>query len=190
MYRIKKDKRIQTSAEMLSDALRQILSERNMSEIGITDICTCAGVSRATFYRIFDAPIDVLTYTCDGLCEKILADYTSANISNRDSFVLFSLKYWFKHHDILEAMENCGRRDIIQNSLLRHSTKLVPEIAQYFTENQIDYLRTFAIGTLEGVLHTWIMHGRKETPEEIYTIYKKISILAIDTDRIINDIFC
>lgn len=189
MYRIKNDKRVTDSAALLCEALYKCMQDKAMQDITVSELCSVAGVGRATFYRIFDTPVDVLTYASDLLCERIIKDYAAADLESRDSFILYSLKYWRQHYQILEAMFNCNRMDIIRRSLEKCSRKLVPEVNKFFSEKETDYLRAFAGGIMESILHTWLSHGKTDTPEEIYRIYKKICTLAIDSDMLLKGIY-
>ena len=60
MYHIKKDKRCQQSAQMIIEGLNQCLAEKEFAKITVSDIQRKTGVSRATFYRLFDDTSDVL----------------------------------------------------------------------------------------------------------------------------------
>lgn len=189
MYRIKNDKRVIDSASFLCEALYKCIQEKSMQEITVSELCSAAGVGRATFYRIFDTPVDVLAYASDLLCERIIQDYTAADLEKRDTFILYSLKYWRQHYQILDAMFKCNRMDIIRRSLVKTSRKLVPEVNKFFTPKETDYLRAFAGGIIESILHTWLSHGKEDSPEELYRIYKKICAMAIDSDMLLKDIY-
>ena len=72
MYHIKKDKRSQTSARLISEGLTKCLQKKDFSKITITDIQKESYVGRATFYRLFDKLPDVLAYQCDQVFEDVL----------------------------------------------------------------------------------------------------------------------
>jgi len=173
MYHIKDDKRMKTSAELLVAALQKCLVTTKMSELTVSDLSNAANVSRSTFYRLFDTPVDVLMYACDTMAGKIVEDYMAADIKDQEEFVLFSLRYWHKHYEILEAMFNCGRLDLVHHAIEMHSSKLIPEIDNVFTPTEQEYLRIAAAGAFSGMLKAWIRNGKRETPEEMFLLYKK-----------------
>lgn len=177
MYHIKEDKRSKTSAALVVDGLSKCLQDHEMSELTVSYISEMSGINRTTFYRLFDTPVDVLVYACDMLAERIIKDYMAVDLENKDEFVLFSLRYWREHYEILEAMFHCGRLDLVQQALEKHSERLIPEIEAHFNQNEADYLRLAAAGALSGLLKAWMRHGKKESPEELFAIYKKISLL-------------
>ena len=178
MYHINNDKRQIASAQKIVDGLTQCLSAKMMSEISVSDIATASGVSRSSFYSSFDTPMDVLAYACDRVLDMLLRDYAGIDLDQRDELVLFSLKYWRGHSQILEALANCDRMDIIQRTLVNHGgeflTNEIQKLRTDFTKDEIEYLSKGVAALLTSTLQVWIQHGKKETPEELFILYRKI----------------
>lgn len=178
MYHINNDKRQIASAQKIVDGLTQCLSAKMMSEISVSDIATASGVSRSSFYRSFDTPMDVLAYACDRVLDMLLRDYAGIDLDQRDELVLFSLRYWRGHSQILEALANCDRMDIIQRTLVNHGgeflTNEIKKLRTDFSKDEIEYLSKGVAALLTSTLQVWIQHGKKETPEELFILYRKI----------------
>lgn len=175
MYHIKNDKRQKESALRLMKGLTECLRLKPMSEIGISDLCVASNVSRSTFYRMFDTPTDLLEYTSDKYIEKAIADYSREVFRNEEDFILYSLMYWKNHTDLLEAAINSGRIDIIKKSFMAHSEILVPMMVNEFKEDELDYLMAGLSGLVTSMLTLWIERGKKETPVQLFELYRKIS---------------
>ena len=62
MFHIKKDKRSQTSAILILEAMDVCLRRHPFEDVSITEVCNQATISRATFYRLFDTLEDVIAY--------------------------------------------------------------------------------------------------------------------------------
>ncbi len=56
----KENQRIAISKRLLKEALFRLLKEKDISKISITELCQEAGINRATFYRHYTVPQDVL----------------------------------------------------------------------------------------------------------------------------------
>lgn len=75
MYHIKTDKRSQTSASQIVQGLQECLKTTPLKAVTVSDIHRVTGISRATFYRLFDTPEDVLIYQLDQITESAVDSY-------------------------------------------------------------------------------------------------------------------
>ena len=186
MYHIHDDKRQIDTAERIRLSLTRCLLTKQMSEISVSDLAAESGVSRSTFYRSFDTPVDVLAYACDVRIDTLIKDFTSAQIDDKDSLVLFTLRYLSRDTQLLEAIVNCDRLDIVQKGLENHSDALLEsireELRSEFTEAELDYLRMGLVGLVTNLLVVWISRGKKETPEQMYQLYRKLYQLERELD--------
>lgn len=176
MYRINDNKRVQHSATLITDALLTCLNEKSFENITVSDIQRLSGVSRATFYRLFDNTSDVLTYYSQFLVEDILRQSECLSIQNYRDFLLFLYDALLDNHIFLEAVFKSGCEEIILNSLLSNSMKRHsnPSYADA-GEKEMDYLINGICGFLVGILRVWIKHGKQETPEELFEIMERMS---------------
>lgn len=178
MYHINNDRRQIVTAEKIKEGLGRCLTAKLMSEITVSDIAAECGVSRSTFYRSFDTPIDVLMYASDTTVSTMLHDFSKANIKDRDELIIFSLRYWRAHSDILEAVVNCDRLDIIQKSIHNHSDKFLVwlrgEVNKEFSETELEYILAGAVGMITSMLQVWIRNDKRQTPEELFRLYRKL----------------
>lgn len=174
MYRIKKNKRVLESAELIIQGLNRCIRETSFEKINVCDIASAAGVSRATFYRIFDTPTDVLAYMCDKLAENTVNFYKNRNFgSNHEMFGTCTLEYWCNQTDIIETLFKAGRSNILQKSFEKYSSEIIFPVGG-LSDKEFDFLRTTVIGIICSILVVWTRHGRQESPEELMAIYKKI----------------
>lgn len=173
MYRIKQDKRILKSAELITGGLTQCLKTTSFEKINVCDIAVSAGISRATFYRIFDTPSDVIAYMCDKLADDTIRSFSKASGAGNGLFGVNALKHWCSQTDVIETIFKSGRSSIIQKSFEKYSENLIRS-ASGLSEKEIDYLRTTTIGIICSILRVWTRHGRQESPEELMEIYRKI----------------
>lgn len=191
MYHINNDKRQIATAEKIKEGLRSCLTDKLMSEISVSDIASRSGVSRSTFYRSFDTPIDVLMYACDTTVSTLIHDYSLVKLTDKDEFILFTLRYWRAHSEILEAVVNCDRMDIIQKSIHNHSDQFLiwarEEINKEFSDVEIDYILAGSVGMITSMLQVWIRYGKKQTPEELYRLYRKLHIIHSSDELILPE---
>ena len=174
MYHIKKDKRTQASVVKICDGLAACAQAKPFQEIGVAEIAASAGVSRATFYRIFDTPHDVLVYLCEKLVSDLMQTLPLENLADNHEKGLKTLEYLTEHADQIAVVFKSGRLDLFQKALEPNSERLVPPIAKHLSERELDYARISTAARLTGILYVWNLHGRKESPREILHILGKI----------------
>jgi len=58
----KLDLRVQRTYKLLTNALVELLSEKNFEEIQVAEICERAMIRRATFYKHFGDKFELFTY--------------------------------------------------------------------------------------------------------------------------------
>lgn len=164
MYHIQGDKRVQASVELITKALLELLAEKPFSRITVTDLQQRSTVSRSTFYRSFDHPADVLAYLCDRGFEIAMRKAEPS----AQALGVAVFRYWMENTAVLEALVEVRRTDILLASLRRSLSR-----AQGFTSlsdsaAENDYFVSIVTSVMTGILTTWIEHGKRETPEEVF----------------------
>lgn len=174
MYRIKINKRVLNSADLIVNGLTKCIRTTPFEQINVCDIAEASGVSRSTFYRLFDTPSDILAYICDKLAEDTIKLFKSQGVGNDQyTFGIYALRYWCSQTDIIETIFRSGCSNILQKSFETYSSDIVNSV-KGLSEKEFDYLRTTVIGIICSILVVWTRYGRKETPEELMETYKKI----------------
>lgn len=119
MIHVKDDKRSKKSASLLVDGLAKCLKDKQIENITISDIQKASGVSRATFYRLFDTVEDILAYKCEELAHDLKTRFMNKDKDPNEDFLLFSIKYWIENNAYIEAMYRSNRSDIFQDALIK-----------------------------------------------------------------------
>lgn len=172
MYHIRDDKRSKISAEMIYRGLIECLKEKSMDKLTVTEIAKKAGVGRATFYRNFDTPEDVLHMKCDACFEEVLKGYLEIYNTEkhaRNSMLVYFFSYWMERSELLEALASINRLDMIGECHFRHS-RIITEVFKPDTDMTSDdyiYFMAGRTGMMTGTLSAWIRTGKKKTPEEL-----------------------
>ena len=169
MYRIKQDKRVAQSANLIVMGLYQCLKSKNISEISVSELCGASTVSRSTFYRLFDSPVDVLSYVCDSLVEEISSDMASHRAMSKDKRALHTLRFLMDRCDFLELLFRSGRLDIMEQTFNNLREVFIPEST--LTEREARYIYSSMIGALCSILMVWMRNGRKESAQELLDLY-------------------
>jgi AcrR family transcriptional regulator len=93
---------------------------KSFEKIQIIEIIRTAQTSRATFYRNFDAKIDVLSYMCDKTFEGLIEEFENyhkiKHAKHSSDFIIPFLNYFDKHTLIVEQLIKAKRQDILSES--------------------------------------------------------------------------
>lgn len=176
MYHIKPDKRSRTSAEAIVNGMQECLKTAPLNSITVSDIHRVTGISRATFYRLFDTPEDVLRYHFDQMIAASVENaspdrqYTSRELLER------TITLGMEHHAFLKALVDNGRLDL----LFRYTEKSfrMPEVEDSLFSSGTDPMeREYILNQLSmsmvATLITWAKNGRQETAAQVVQYLKK-----------------
>lgn len=188
MYHIKSDKRSQLSAAEMVRGLQRCLETTPLHSITVSDLHRETGISRATFYRLFDTPEDVLIYQMDQMMEQTTS-LCEENSQLPPVKVFERMVYQgLESHALLEALVENGRIDILY-SYTEKRFRVFDQIFSVFPENmtpvEAEYLLSNLSMNMVSTLITWVKRGRVDSAEEImrYTrqYWRMLAQLGEDT---------
>ena len=64
------DRRVKFTKMVLRESLLELMREKPIGEITVTELCKNADVNRGTFYTYYKDPMDLLSHIQDGLCRE------------------------------------------------------------------------------------------------------------------------
>lgn len=70
---LRKDRRVKYTKKVLRESLFDLLNEKELSQISITELCKKADVNRNSFYRHYTIPLDILLELEEEVFEKLSA---------------------------------------------------------------------------------------------------------------------
>lgn len=175
MYHIKSDKRSQASAQLIGNAMMELLKVRNFDDISVSDIQRQSTVGRATFYRLFDNTVDVLSWLCNQIFDTMANRYTSPTENMVESMTSF-IGAWMEHEVLLQAIIRSGHIEVIYEMLYRRMKEaedlLFPELQ--LETGKADYLVSIASTALIGGLSAWLKHGKTESAEQVFENVREV----------------
>lgn len=176
MYHIKSDKRSQSSAEGIVRGLQECLKTKPLKAITVSDLYKASGISRATFYRLFDTPEDVLIYQLDQMTEGAVQLYEQGSNLPAAELLEKTIETGLQNHDFIRALVENGRQDLLFRYTERSFHKL-DTLKAIFPENmsktERDYIIAHLSMSLVATQITWNRNGRKETPKDLIRYLKR-----------------
>ena len=165
-------------AELVVKALDECLKTHGFEDLTITELCQVSTIGRATFYRLFDDPQDVVSYKCELLAQEFSSGLFGANIKEMQRQFF---KMWMENSDFLKLIVALHRTDIILDCHRKHLEAICDELKKGGAEIDLnDYYMIMLTNILVGSLLVWCEHGcREETEELIANIKKAVSDIGL-----------
>ena len=175
MYHIKSDKRSQSSAAEIVRGLEECLKTTPLKAITVSDIHRVTGISRATFYRLFDTPEDVLHYQFAQVAELSAANHSADWTGTPEQLLEATIELGMQNNEFLKAVVSNGRFDLLYQ-YTEQNFRLIDEKMAIFPQNMEPIQREYLLGQLSmsmvATLITWSRNGRKETAAEVVDYLK------------------
>jgi len=170
MYHIKSDRRSRTSAEGIVRGLQECLKTIPLKSVTVSDIHRVTGISRATFYRLFDTPEDVLIYQLDHMTENSANLYDHRQEMSSAQLLEQTMEQGLQNHEFLKALVVNGRHDLLFSYTEKNFRKL-DHFKGIFPEDMTREERDYVIAQLSmnmvAGLITWARNGQRETVKDI-----------------------
>lgn len=169
MYHLTLHGRTIHSAETIGKGLLQCLQSKPLSEVSVSDIYRATGVSRTTFYRIFDAPDDVLLYLCDKYKQELVETINRQDFSDNTEWFLAPIRYSIQNYPLYKILVQNHRIDLLED-LHRVTVQHLSEALNLFrdlSDVEREYVTAHIYAIMTSTLTTWLQLGRRETPEQL-----------------------
>lgn len=177
MYHVKKDRRSLTSAHAIYKGLATLLKSKSYDTITVSEICELADISRATFYRNFDIIEDVLSWYGEIQIRRIVNDYYSTPEANRKPFMHFALSYALEEAEFVEILTSVNKLYLIELAVIR-MLDIAPLDYDPSKNPYTKYAISAKTGSFFGIIHCWIMTGKKESVDEMIAHMQEIEETA------------
>lgn len=160
--------------ERITATLLNLMKDKSISEISVSEIIAGAGVARASFYRNYATKESVITTLISDVLEKYRAEiqidgenfYTYENV--RKSFEYFS-----QYAGQVLDLHRFGYGSIILEML----NQFHEEIAGTMPCRSIERYQLYIyIGSLYNTAMMWLQGGQKESIEEVSDLFFQISV--------------
>lgn len=160
------------SKRMLMDGLIKLMETYDFSIITVTQICQEAGLSRRTFYRLYNTREDILDGYMSMLAGEFIHMVTKASPRHYTEVAALYFEFWKQHETFLNLLKKNKMLDIIY----RISGDIAPVVFQIvkpdmeLEDMERSYSLSYSLGGLNGMLIRWVEDGMKLTSGQIKAI--------------------
>lgn len=179
------DARVRYTRMVIEDSFLELLKEKPMAKITVTELCQKAQINRATFYKHYlDVP-DLMEKIEENLFSAIRTFFEGEAIKMKP-FMVKMMQYTKDNRERFMALggEN-GDPNLMTKTFLVCYESAYPLVAQNtpnLKENERQMLYYFISHGSGALLTWWIRNGMQETPEEVAEI--ALSLCSITADGV------
>ena len=169
MYHISDDIRARKSAQRICDAVLAYSRRKPFADISISDLNKEYGISRTTFYRLFDNTVDVLEYSCDQMGREILLNLPGDSLKE---LVINAISALRDRREFIGLLYQSGHMDIFLRIQERYLPVSKLASGQEFGGNTTYFHRILA-QLIPTAIHVWVSDGMQDSPEQVYDELRK-----------------
>ena len=170
---MKENQRIVISKRMLRESLLRLLKSKELSEINITELCREAEINRATFYKYYNPPQDVLSDITMELIKEMKKMYHPLRTLDEVRNCVGKIcEYVYEHADLI--------RLLIHANVDIEIAAAISELHQNFREDKeslgalkgaddetLQMTAAFIGGGSYFLIRKWLLEDIRKTPEEV-----------------------
>ena len=178
MAGVKGNRRILYTKKVIKDSLIELLQDKKIHQVTVTDICKNANINRGTFYTHYKDAYDLLQSMEDDLFNQILEYIEETPLEDYKEILLLKVLELIKENkDLCKILFSRHMESDIMDRILLVASKA--NIDKFISHSQVDdvfldYFIKYTVGGVFSVVQTWLGNNLKESPEEIVAIINNI----------------
>ncbi|MCQ2522795.1 MAG: TetR/AcrR family transcriptional regulator [Lachnospiraceae bacterium] len=181
------DARVRMTKMMIRNTFFDLLKECPIERITVKSICEGAGINRATFYKYYENPYDLLDKLEEEFLSSLQEEIVNSKTRSLSQLFRIVLNDIVEKKDIYLTLFSENGDEMFKKSLfdlvyvdnMKHIKKDYPNLSQ----TGQTYLFYYIAEGCTGVVNRWINDGMKENPEEIAGFLEKF-VYSIDKSKL------
>ena len=171
----KEDRRVRRTKKLLTQALTQLLQEKQINEITVKELTDLADMNRGTFYLYYKDMFDMLEKIEDGMFEAldaIVSLHEHDDVSQQTKPILLDLFRFIQDNQEMcrVLLSPHGDMNFLHrlNEVVREKClKAWPNIRKEKGEADFDYHYSFVVFGCAGVIRAWVNRNCQESAEKM-----------------------
>lgn len=171
----KEDRRVRRTKKLLTQALTQLLQEKQINEITVKELTDLADMNRGTFYLYYKDMFDMLEKIEDGMFEAldaIVSLHEHDDVSQQTKPILLDLFRFIEDNQEMcrVLLSPHGDMNFLHrlNEVVREKClKAWPNIRKEKGEADFDYHYSFVVFGCAGIIRAWVNRNCPESAEKM-----------------------
>ena len=151
--------------KQITAALLDLLKEKPLSDISVSELTNKAEIGRVSFYRNYQNKEDILKEESDRLIKEWGMLYESNPESAPETLFSSLFDFYRDHRDFYTTLYNAGMSSIMMETIIG-TIQITPEM-----QNLEAYMKSFWAYGIYGWMLEWIKRGMQESGKELRTLF-------------------
>lgn len=172
---MKDDQRVAITKRLLSEGLFRLLEKKEIGKIKVSELCAESGINRATFYRHYEQPRDILKELRRGMIKDVQL-IGEKNTGQRDLYRWLEdiCCYFRDKSDVLRVLFKTRTEDefveVIQEAYSLYFGRYKESVGGQADEEELMLTTYCYAGGFYYVLRQWILGPADKSPQEIASV--------------------
>ncbi len=146
-------------------ALLDLLKEKPLSDISVSELTARAEIGRVSFYRNYQSKEDILKEESDRLIKEWGRLYESNPESSPETLFPSLFDFYRDHREFYTTLYDAGMSSIMMETILS-TIRITPDMPSLEA-----YMKSFWAYGIYGWLLEWIRRGMPESGKELLTLF-------------------
>ena len=151
--------------KQITAALLEILKEKPLSDISVSELTNKAKIGRVSFYRNYQNKEDILKEESDRLIKEWGRLYEANPESAPETLFPSLFDFYRDHRDFYTTLYNAGMSSIMMETIIG-TIQIKPEM-----QNLEAYMKSFWAYGIYGWMLEWIKRGMQESGKELSVLF-------------------
>ena len=150
----------------ITAALLDLLREKKIGDISVSELTDRAGVGRVSFYRNYQTKEDILREESDRLIQEWGKLYEANPESAPETLFPSLFDFYREHRDFYTTLYEAGMSTIMMDTIIS-TIQITPEMP-----NLEAYMKSFWAYGIYGWMLEWIKRGMQESGSELIGLFQ------------------
>lgn len=152
--------------QQITAALLNLLKEKKLADISVSELTEMAGVGRVSFYRNYQTKEDILREESDRLIQEWGKLYEANPESAPETLFPSLFDFYREHRDFSTTLYEAGMSTIMMDTIIS-TIQITPEMP-----NLEAYMKSFWAYGIYGWMLEWIKRGMQESGSELIGLFQ------------------
>lgn len=190
---MKENQRIAITKRMLQEGLLRLLKNKDIDKIKVTELCEESGINRATFYRHYELPRDVLDELRKNILEEIrILLLSGSNATNPEKSLEAMCRYCYEHAEpmtiLFKSRNDEGFDLLLKEFYYLHLSEFQKVEQELHIDQDVLLLASYYYaGGIYFILRRWLTENIQKSPTEVARLIYRV-IAGSSADLLLDSI--